>query len=599
MAVVMWTYLCCGLLLLLSPLCEGFVCKKNADGVSNCDVPKGLKLCADVTTYSVCRTEDTWENQEQIAVEKLDKIAHAYGLVINQTDGCYDTIRKFQCASVFSACESIEERALLVCDSECDLVKQACAVSNDNGSSDIISDLYRLDDQALSMICDTGVRPGESKCFDLDYTGPTYYLWAVGLGMAIFFSFCNAIALNLQKLSMNKHGDSVSVLRQPMWIAAFFILLLASIMDFIAFGLAPQSLLAPLAALSLVWNMIAAPCFLKEKLNLQQIVATFIIFAGAVITVVFSNHTSPVYTLDVLVSLYLRTPMIIYTCIVPLFILGHILILEISEHLPPEKREKPMWRRLNMMGYAGTAGTTGGQSILFAKSTVELFKSAISGAPGIGRSAETYLIISGMILCLLIQITYLNGGLSYHEALTIVPVYQAYWIVSGVIGGLVYFDEIRMFTPLMMGMFCFGILTTIGGVCYLAHIGHHKAAPIKHDGDLDDYEDEDELMLEPLDLPDVAFDNYLNMTPRNSAAQVLLDMGVKPNRVGRILGSHPKVRRKQKELLLAEMGVDPSIAAQMLRAGSYRTNDEDTGSFRRSDRGMSVSSVSRSAKSNG
>ncbi|GBG29549.1 NIPA-like protein 2 [Hondaea fermentalgiana] len=500
-----------------------------------------------------------------------------YGPIVNRSEECVDVIRKFQCAAVFSACEGFEDKADLVCSSECEAVRETCSTDGTRDTSDDsdLPEVIQLDSRAYGLICDTGTRSEEETCFELDYTGPSYYLWAIGLGMAVLFSFLNAVALNLQKLSLNKHGEGVPVIRQPLWICGFFMLLLGSVMDFIAFGLAPASLLAPLAALSLVWNMVSTPLILREeKPARDQIIATMIIFAGCILAVVFSNHSSPTYTLEDLKNLYRRQAMIVYTCVVPVLVMLHMITIEIVEALPAQWRARGFLKRAHLIGYAGAAGIVGGQSIIFAKSTVEIFKSAISGAKGIGANAETYFIISGMILCMLVQITYLNGGLLHHDSLSIVPVYQAYWILSGVIGGLVYFDEITGFTPLQLGLFSFGLLVTFGGVTFLAHLaGKERQTPVSPatglvENDTDEYEFGDPTHLHDRHV----MNDYLMANPRTAAVEVLLDMGVDPNKVGRILGkSSVRLRvQRHRQLVLAEMGVRPEIARKMLRGTSSR-----------------------------
>jgi len=541
-----------------------------------CQKPEGLELCEDVT-YEACRTEDTWAAQEALAQTRLDRIMSLYGPIVNRSEECFDVVRKFQCAAVFSACEGFEDKADLVCSSQCDVVKQVCSTDGTQDSSDDseLPDIIQLDSRAYGLICDTGTRSEEETCFELDYTGPSYYLWAIGLGMAVLFSFLNAVALNLQKLSLNRHGQDVPVIRQPLWISGFFILLLGSVMDFVAFGLAPASLLAPLAALSLVWNMVSTPLILREeKPARNQIIATMIIFCGCILAVIFSNHSSPTYTLQDLKDLYRRQAMIIYTCVVPVLVMLHMASIEIVEALPAHWRDRGFFKRIHLIGYAGSAGIVGGQSIIFAKSTVEIFKSAFSGAKGIGANAETYFIISGMIFCMLVQITYLNGGLLHHDSLSIVPVYQAYWILSGVIGGLVYFDEISGFTALQLGLFSFGLLMTFGGVSFLAHLaGKERRMPVSP-GIVEINEDA-ELEDDPTHLGDRhVMNDYLMANPRTAAVEVLLDMGINPDKVGRILGeSSVRLRvQRHKQFVLTEMGVNPDIAMKMLRGTSSRRN---------------------------
>lgn len=56
--------------------------------------------------------------------------------------------------------------------------------------------------------------------------------------------------------------------------------------------------------MTLVGCQILAPCFNKEKLSRNDIIATLVIFTGATLAVVFASHTSPSYNLDMLLRLY-------------------------------------------------------------------------------------------------------------------------------------------------------------------------------------------------------------------------------------------------------------------------------------------------------
>lgn len=130
------------------------------------------------------------------------------------------------------------------------------------------------------------------------------------------------------------------------WIGGFLLILFGSLLDFVAFGLAPQSFLAPLAgacaphanpasrsmvhldvrvgeecsyttcttpsdptpppfflsepprylctraALSIVWNLTLAPRFHGESLTRENLVATGVICVGVTATVIFSSHRS-------------------------------------------------------------------------------------------------------------------------------------------------------------------------------------------------------------------------------------------------------------------------------------------------------------------
>ncbi|RLN84283.1 hypothetical protein BBJ28_00021920 [Nothophytophthora sp. Chile5] len=332
----------------------------------------------------------------------------------------------------------------------------------------------------------TGVSDG-GKCFDTDYNGPQRSAWIAGFVIAVVFSFFASVGINLQKkgLKQNELGPApVPVYRLPLWCLGFVLIAAGSILDFVAFGLAPQSLLAPLAALTLVWNMMLAPCFNKEKLSKKDIAATLVIFLGATLAVVFASHASPSYNLDMLLELYKDPLTIVYFVVVFLTVLLHFGAIQLVEKLCLTSRRHRLiqvgtpavWSTVRLVGYAGLAGTMGGQSVLFAKSSAELLKVVFHGDASCFVHFQTYLIALALVLCLLCQIHYLNGGLVDYDALSVVPVYQAYWIISGVLGGVIYFQEIRSFTVLQAVMFVLGIGTTIFGVVLLSHRKHAPSA---------------------------------------------------------------------------------------------------------------------------
>uniref|UniRef100_M4BKD1 Uncharacterized protein n=1 Tax=Hyaloperonospora arabidopsidis (strain Emoy2) TaxID=559515 RepID=M4BKD1_HYAAE len=323
----------------------------------------------------------------------------------------------------------------------------------------------------------------DGKCFTTKYDGPEKDIWIIGFIIAVIFSFLASVGINLQKKALKQNELAAMPkppYRLPLWLFGFMLCLVGSILDFVAFGLAPQSLLAPLAALTLVWNMMLAPCFNKEKLSRKDLVSTLVIFVGATIAVVFASHSSPSYNLDMLMQLYRDPLTIVYFCVVFLVLAMHFATVKIvdrlcllsNQHRIIRVGSPAVWATLRLVGYAGLAGTLGGQSILFAKSSAELLKGVFKGDTSCFVRYQTYIIVLALVICLCLQIKYLNDGLVHYDALSMVPVYQAYWIISGVLGGVIYFQEIRTFSVLQVVMFVLGICISIFGVVLLSRRKH-------------------------------------------------------------------------------------------------------------------------------
>ena len=123
---------------------------------------------------------------------------------------------------------------------------------------------------------DTHTLSTQTSCFPFDYKGPGQYVYRyVGFLLCTIFSALSSVAFNLQKLSINENdlsNDPKPVYLQWKWVLGLVFLVTGSLVDFVAYGLAPQSLLTPLAALVLVWNILVAKCgktISPCKLNIQ------------------------------------------------------------------------------------------------------------------------------------------------------------------------------------------------------------------------------------------------------------------------------------------------------------------------------------------
>ncbi|KAF0731957.1 hypothetical protein Ae201684_010908 [Aphanomyces euteiches] len=436
---------------------------------NSCGTPEGIGFCKHIG-FATCRTDESWEAQDLAAakafidmmnpdngsvyVDEEGKFLGLSGIIpranpylLNESDPCHTIMKRLQCAMHFPVCEIGSDFNRLCAKSCTDSVKKQCP---------------QLTGFCASQSAD--VYEASAKCFQIDYKGPAVGMWIAGFSISLVFSILNSVGINLQKYSLALPANSNKTsFQQPLWVLGMVFVILGSILDFVAFGMAPQTLLAPLAALSLVWNMFIAPFFHKEKVTRRNLVATGIIFVGVTLTVIFAGHSTPSYDLDDLILLYQTPVMYAYITCVVLF-LGTMFFA--TRYIETNHVYEDGF--FHIVCYGGIAGTFGGQSVLLAKSTVELLKSAIwgNGADAFSHPT-TYAIIAGLVTCLLSQITFLNGGLKRFDALVVIPVYQSFWILMSVLGGIMYFEEYVSMTSLEKYMFTAGGIITISGIVYL------------------------------------------------------------------------------------------------------------------------------------
>ncbi|OQS02391.1 hypothetical protein THRCLA_05234 [Thraustotheca clavata] len=431
-------------------------------------ISEPLKFCGNLrSAYPICALQSKSLADQDAIAEANYALFNATLSIADNESTCGLTLKQIVCMKAFPACELTQARSLCA---------SACKSELNTNCSSVLSTVKPMMDKTCG-------KTDLDKCITFAYSGPNRGAWVAGFIISVVFSFLASVGINLQKKALKQNElkaqenntAPLPPFRLPLWTLGFVLILTGSLLDFVAFAMAPQSLLAPLAALTLVWNMLLAPCFNKERLTRKDIWATLVIFVGATLAVVFASHNSPSYTLDDLKLLYDNTGTIVYFVIVLILILLHYTVIKCVESLNMSSRRHRMinvgkpavWSTVRLVAYSGMGGLMGGQSVLFAKSTAELVKSAINGGDCF-QHPETYAIIVALGVCLVLQMHFLNGGLVNYDALSVVPIYQAYWIISGVMGGAIYFQEIRSFSEFQATMFVLGILTTIGGVALLA-----------------------------------------------------------------------------------------------------------------------------------
>ena len=107
-----------------------------------------------------------------------------------------------------------------------------------------------------------------------------------------------------------------------------------------------------------------------------------LIVAGCVVAVAFASHSDPTYTLEILFGLYATLTFGLYASLVTVCASIVMIVVWYIERV--EKRngtpspEYQWWFRIHRFAYPCVSGIIGAQSILFAKTLVELLTVSVS-----------------------------------------------------------------------------------------------------------------------------------------------------------------------------------------------------------------------------
>ena len=87
-----------------------------------------------------------------------------------------------------------------------------------------------------------------------------------------------------------------------------------------------------------------------------------------------------------------------------------------------------------------TPGVMGAMSLLFAGLTSKMLMRLFRGHYAEYSKPLPYVIIGSLVMTLVLQTALLNAAMQRGDTMSIFPVFQAFWITFGVVGGVVFYQ---------------------------------------------------------------------------------------------------------------------------------------------------------------
>ncbi|CAI5723913.1 unnamed protein product [Hyaloperonospora brassicae] len=281
-------------------------------------------------------------------------------------------------------------------------------------------------------------------------------LWTVGVTLSLAATLFGTLGKVLLKLS---HTSS-----QALWVktaAAACVFVLNPVLDAISYAYAAQSILAPMAGFSVVWNILLSPYLLHEELSTQDVRGTAVILLGCLLVGVSGSHDTPTHRSAELFALFRSRLFVEYALFAGC---TAVLLAWVICRWP----QKSGWRRF---AFGALSGLIGG-NLFFLKASIEL---VVEGG-AVWSNVETYAIIAAALSSAGSGIFVLDQGLREYEALYLVAIYQAFLILIGSVSGVVFFHEIAGMTAWwQLAIYPLSIVTTVGGIIVLSerHTEHY------------------------------------------------------------------------------------------------------------------------------
>jgi hypothetical protein len=234
---------------------------------------------------------------------------------------------------------------------------------------------------------------------------------------------------------------------------------------------AAQSLLIPLGGFTLIANIYFARICLGERMSRRDATATGFILVGIIMIAVTGSKEEGHYTLAELVSLYAESAFIGY-----IFLMGVAIVVlymyiryghRVKAKYGPWSKEYNRTRRSHLFAMPLLAGVLGAQTIWVAKSVAEMIKTTARGDNQLVYFGF-YALFATTIILVLSELHFLSMSLRYGPALLVIPVFQSVFITLSIIGGGVYFQELKALSGIQLGVFMVGLIILLFGMWLLS-----------------------------------------------------------------------------------------------------------------------------------
>ncbi|KLO14459.1 hypothetical protein SCHPADRAFT_903273 [Schizopora paradoxa] len=407
---------------------------------------------------------------------------------------------------------------------------------------------------------------------------------AVGIIVGLLASFVQSLGLTIQRKSHVLNQDLPEELqrvehRRPLWLLGFGIFISSNILGSL-FQIAslPVVILAPLGAVSLLWNAFFARIILGDVFSPWMLLGTILIAGGAVLIAEFGIVPEPSHSLEDLLHLLRRPAFIVYFSLLGMAVLICLIITHVTDYSlskkistpldsppfsphrpspslhtlplpppgdvargitentplldrksPPTRSSTPLpWnmnggstartRMLLAISYASVSGLLSGMCLIFAKSGVELLLLTISGKNQFWRW-ESWVLLLGLVGFALLQLWYLHKGLVYADPTIVCPLAFCFYNLSSIVNGLVYYDQVAMLSALKLCLVGLGMVVLLGGVWVVSFQagGGRVDVGTWQEGDDDVCEEEEETQTQVLNGQDLETEVHVHEPPPESA----------------------------------------------------------------------------------
>ncbi|KAI8993151.1 magnesium transporter NIPA-domain-containing protein [Pilobolus umbonatus] len=303
----------------------------------------------------------------------------------------------------------------------------------------------------------------------------------VGIALSIGGNIIISLALNIQKLAHNRlsvqtkspdmeqsmsHHPSLSkepmhsynqkkdnsFLQSEVWWVGVSLMIIGEIGNFLAYGYAPASTIAPLGTTTLVANAIFAPLLLNERFRQRDYLGVTVAILGAIGVVLSTNSKEVKLSPEMIISTLTQTRSIIF------YLVTVVLIGFLTLYSEIKGDQTTIFIELGLVALYGsyTVLATKGVSSMLNLTVYHML-----------RYLVTYILLFVLLGSAIMQLKYLNRALKYFEATTVIPTQFVMFTVSAIVGSAIIYKDFDQDDSSQFIWFVLSCLTEFLGVYFI------------------------------------------------------------------------------------------------------------------------------------
>ncbi|KAK6361088.1 hypothetical protein TWF730_004838 [Orbilia blumenaviensis] len=341
----------------------------------------------------------------------------------------------------------------------------------------------------------------------------------IGIFVGVISTSVQSLGLTLQRKS-HLLEEQQPIQRPPYrrrrWQIGMGLFITSNILgSSVQIGTLPLVILSPLQASGLVFNSICASALLGEPFTLHSLVGTILVCVGAGLIAIFGTIKEPVHNLDELILLLYRRGFLVWLVGQGMIIILLQCIAQMSNNSRGSNGTK--WRIIRGTAYGSISGILSADSLLLAKSAVELLIRTVVTGDNQFTSWPSWIIVISLVAAALSQLFYLHKGLKLCSTSVLYPLVFCVYNIFAISNGLIYYNQAGRLSTLSSSLIALGVFILLSGVLALSWRLEQSNQAFAQDADgppVDDEESErTHLLTEPPDSPVISegWLRYLNV----------------------------------------------------------------------------------------